>query len=288
MQIDIAMSQPGFSTVPCSCGYHLRVPHGLSVRLHCPRCQKEWAWEPPTVKSQVPTLAPQPAEDEVSQELLAFARRFGLDKIGRVLGTVHVPIRGIRRLLQEPQMFSQVVSTYVQFLTFVPVVNKELFSRLSRAVDYPLLTQVPGLENHILLYLISAACQFVILGAIFLLPQSLFSSTTRARVFAVNLQLGMYSAVYACLGDLSKFLLWALFHVIVQPVYVKWAVIGITALIALYVWRSLLSLRWPAIILLIGIGIAYFNTTGVIREKMALTTGSPVTVAPPTVSPLSE
>ena len=282
------MSQSGFSTMPCSCGYHLRVPNGLSVQLRCPQCQKEWKWEPPTLPPQVSTLVSQPAEDEIIQELRAFAKRFGLDKIGRVLCTVHTPIRGIRQLLQEPQMFSRVVSAYFQFLTFVPVVNKELFSRLSRAVDYPLLGQVPGLENHILLYLISAVCQFVILGAIFLLPQSLFSPTTRVRVFAVNLQLGMYSAVYACLGDLSKFLPWALFHVIVQPTFVKWAVIGITALIALYVWRSLLSLRWPAIILLAGIGIAYFNTTGFIREKIALTTGSPVTVETRTGSPLSE
>ena len=104
----------------------------------------------------------------------------------------------------------------------------------------------------------------------------------------MNLQLGMYSAVYACLGDLSKFLLWALFHVIVQPIFVQWVVIGITAIIALYVWRSLLSLRWPAIILLAGIGMASFNTTGFIREKMALTTVTPVTVETRTVSHLSE
>ena len=177
-----------------------------------------------------------------------FADKLGIKEFVQILLTVHVPLRRMKNYLASGStQLMTVIIAYIEMITIIPIIHKKVIISLGQSMNYPLIAQGAIFDTEILFYVISAISGVIGLAIVYLLPKNLLAPANRINLFAINLQIGMYTTVYMMLGDIVKLLIWSLTHSIDTAAIFGWLVIIAVTVFAIYVWRRLLSMSWKAI-----------------------------------------
>jgi hypothetical protein len=216
-----------------------------------------------------PAQGTQADADELPFELLL--KMVGLGDLMRVLTTLHVPLRGIRQLVAEDRKaLYQALVAFAAFLTIVPFVHKEVIMRLGSLVSYPLVAQGSAVENATVMHIIAIVSGILGFMLMYALPQSLYAPSTRNLVVASNIYATMYCAFYTSVADLVKMALWAVTRSLMLPTIFGLIVIALTFAFQLYIWRTILQLRWRPMLLFLAIGLSFGFLHGFILAMMGL------------------
>jgi hypothetical protein len=195
----------------------------------------------------------------------------GLGDLMRVLTTLHDPLRGIRQLVtEEKKALYQAILAYAAFLTIVPFLHKEVIMRLGTLVSYPIVAQGQAVENSTVLHIVAIVSGILSFMLMYALPKSLYAPSARNLVVASNIYANMYAAFYVSAADLVKMVLWAMTGSLVLPTIFGLAVMGATIAFQVYIWRSIVRLRWGPIALFLVIGLVFSFAHGFILAKMGL------------------
>jgi len=207
--------------------------------------------------------------DDVSFELLL--KMVGLGDLMRVLTTLHAPLRGIRQLVAEDRKaLYQALVAFAAFLTIVPFVHKEVIMRLGSLVSYPLVAQGSAVENATVMHVIAIVSGILGFMVMYALPKSLYAPSTRNLVVASNIYATMYCAFYTSVADLVKMALWAVTGSLVLPTIFGLIVMALTLAFQLYIWRTILQLRWRPMLLFLAIGLSFGFLHGFILAMLGL------------------
>jgi hypothetical protein len=207
--------------------------------------------------------------DDVSLELLL--KMVGLGDLMRVLTTLHAPLRGIRQLVAEDRKaLYQALVAFAAFLTIVPFVHKEVIMRLGSLVSYPLVAQGSAVENATVMHIIAIVSGILGFMVMYALPKSLYAPSTRNLVVASNIYATMYCAFYTSVADLVKMALWVLTSSLVLPTIFGLIMIALTLTFQLYIWRTILLLRWRPMLLFLAIGLSFGFLHGFILAMLGL------------------
>jgi hypothetical protein len=207
--------------------------------------------------------------DDVSLELLL--KMVGLGDLMRVLTTLHAPLRGIRQLVAEHRKaLYQALVAFAAFLTIVPFVHKEVIMRLGSLVSYPLVAQGSAVENATVMHIIAIVSGILGFMVMYALPKSLYAPSTRNLVVASNIYAAMYCAFYTSVADLVKMALWVLTGSLVLPTIFGLIMIALTFAFQLYIWRTILLLRWRPMLLFLAIGLSFGFLHGFILAMLGL------------------
>lgn len=195
----------------------------------------------------------------------------GLGDLMRVLTTLHAPLRGVRQLVAEDRKaLYQALVAFAAFLTIVPFVHKEVIMRLGSLVSYPLVAQGSAVENATVMHIIAIVSGILGFMVMYALPKSLYAPSTRNLVVASNIYATMYCAFYTSVADLVKMALWAVTGSLVLPTIFGLIVIALTFAFQLYIWRTILQLRWRPMLLFLAIGLSFGFLHGFILAMMGL------------------
>jgi hypothetical protein len=195
----------------------------------------------------------------------------GLGDLMRVLTTLHAPLRGIRRLVtEEKKALYQAILAYAAFLTLVPFLHREVIMRLGTLVSYPIVAQGQAIENSTVLHLVAIISGILSFLLMYALPKSLYAPSARNLVVASNIYANMYAAFYVSAADLVKMVLWAMTGSLVLPTVFGLMVMAATIAFQVYIWRTIVRLRWGPIALFIVIGLVFSFAHGFILAKMGL------------------
>src|SRR4029453_10392255 len=85
------------------------------------------------------------------------------------------------------------------------------------------------------------------------LPKRLYAPSTRSLVVASNIYATMYCAFYTSVADLVKMALWGVTAPLVRPPIFGLVMIALTLALQLYIWRTILLLRWKPMLLFLAI-----------------------------------
>ena len=207
--------------------------------------------------------------EDVPVELLL--KMVGLGDLMRVLATLHVPLRGIRQLVAEDRKaLYQALVAFAAFLTIVPFVHKEVIMRLGSLVSYPLVAQGSAVENATVMHIIAIVSGILGFMLMYALPKSLYAPSTRSLVVATNIYATMYCAFYTSAADLVKMALWAVTRSLVLPTIFGLIMIALTLAFQLYIWRTILQLRWRPMLLFLAIGLSFGFLHGFILAMLGL------------------
>jgi FHA domain len=207
--------------------------------------------------------------EDVSLELLL--KMVGLGDLMRVLTTLHAPLRGIRQLVAEHRKaLYQALVAFAAFLTIVPFVHKEVIMRLGSLVSYPLVAQGSAVENATVMHIIAIVSGILGFMVMYALPKSLYAPSTRNLVVASNIYATMYCAFYTSVADLVKMALWVLTGSLVLPTIFGLIMIALTLAFQLYIWRTILLLRWRPMLLFLAIGLSFGFLHGFILAMLGL------------------
>ncbi len=207
--------------------------------------------------------------EDVPVELLL--KMVGLGDLMRVLATLHVPLRGIRQLVAEDRKaLYQALVAFAAFLTIVPFVHKEVIMRLGSLVSYPLVAQGSAVENATVMHIIAIVSGILGFMLMYALPKSLYAPSTRSLVVATNIYATMYCAFYTSAADLVKMALWAITRSLVLPTIFGLIMIALTLAFQLYIWRTILQLRWRPMLLFLAIGLSFGFLHGFILAMLGL------------------
>jgi hypothetical protein len=194
-------------------------------------------------------------EVQPHEQLLAM---IGIKDLSRVLMTVHRPLDGIRGLLADPdKALWQAMIAFAAFIGITPFLHKEIMLRVGEWVRYPMLARGEALENAIVVNISAVVSGLLAFGLLSLLPRRLFEPSTRNLVVAANIYTSMYVAFYTYLADIVKILLFGLMRDMTLPMILGLIVIGLTLGFQLYVWRTVLHLRWGPMLLFLAIGLVF-------------------------------
>jgi hypothetical protein len=195
----------------------------------------------------------------------------GLGDLMRVLTTLHDPLRGIRQLVTEgKKALYQAVLAYAAFLTLVPFLHKEVIMRLGTLVSYPIVAQGQAVENSTVLHVVAIVSGILSFMLMYALPKALYAPSARNLVVASNIYANMYAAFYVSAADLVKMVLWAMTGSLVLPTIFGLIVMAATIAFQVYIWRTIVRLRWGPIALFIVIGLVFSFAHGFILAKMGL------------------
>ena len=207
--------------------------------------------------------------EEIPLELLL--KMVGLGDLMRVLTTLHVPLRGIRQLVAEDRKaLYQALVAFAAFLTIVPFVHKEVIMRLGRLVSYPLVAQGSAVENATVMHIVAIVSGILGFLLMYALPKRLYAPSTRGLVVASNIYATMYCAFYTSVADLVKMVLWVMTGSLVLPTIFGLVMIALTLALQLYIWRTVLRLRWGPMLLFLAIGLSFGFLHGFILAAMGL------------------
>ena len=207
--------------------------------------------------------------DDVPFELLL--KMVGLGDLMRVLTTLHAPLRGISQLVAEHRKaLYQALVAFAAFLTIVPFVHKEVIMRLGSLVSYPLVAQGSAVENATVMHIIAIVSGILGFMVMYALPKSLYAPSTRNLVVASNIYATMYCAFYTSVADLVKMALWVLTGSLVLPTIFGLVVIALTFAFQLYIWRTILLLRWRPMLLFLAIGLSFGFLHGFVLAMLGL------------------
>jgi hypothetical protein len=225
--------------------------------------------QPPSGDAAPPAQGQHADADEVPFELLL--KPLGLGDLMRVLTTLHAPLRGIRQLVAEDRKaLYQALVAFAAFLTIVPFVHKEVIMRLGSLVSYPLVAQGSAVENATVMHIIAIVSGILGFMVMYALPKSLYAPSTRNLVVASNIYATMYCAFYTSIADLVKMVLWAITGSLVLPTIFGLIVIALTFAFQLYIWRTILQLRWRPMLIFLAIGVSFGFLHGFILAMMGL------------------
>ena len=195
----------------------------------------------------------------------------GLGDLMRVLATLHAPLRGIRQLVAEDRKaLYQALVAFAAFLTIVPFVHKEVIMRLGGLVSYPLVAQGSAVENATVMHIIAIVSGILGFMLMYALPKSLYAPSTRNLVVASDVYATMYCAFYTSVADLVKMALWTVTGSLVLPTIFGLIVIALTFAFQLYIWRTILQLRWRPMLIFLAIGLSFGFLHGFILAMMGL------------------
>ncbi len=207
--------------------------------------------------------------EDVPVELLL--KMVGLGDLMRVLTTLHAPLRGIRQLVAEDRKaLYQALVAFAAFLTIVPFVHKEVIMRLGSLVSYPLVAQGSAVENATVMHIIAIVSGILGFMVMYALPKSLYAPSTRNLVVASNIYATMYCAFYTSVADLVKMALWAVTGSLVLPTIFGLSVMALTFAFQLYIWRTILQLRWRPMLVFLAIGLSFGFLHGFILAMLGL------------------
>lgn len=195
----------------------------------------------------------------------------GLGDLVRVVTTLHAPLRGIRALVAEDRKaLAQALVAYAAFLTVVPFVHKEIIMRLGSLVSYPIVAQGQAVENGTVVHIVAIVSGILGFLVMYALPKSLYAPSARNLVVATNIYATMYCAFYTSMADLVKMLLWAVTGSLALPTVFGLGVIALTFAFQLYIWRTILNLRWGPMALFLAVGLAFGFLHGFVLAAMGL------------------
>jgi hypothetical protein len=195
----------------------------------------------------------------------------GLGDLMRVLTTLHDPLRGISQLVTEDKKaLYQAILAYAAFLTLVPFLHKEVIMRLGTLVSYPIVAQGQAVENSTVLHVVAIISGILSFMLMYALPKALYAPSARNLVVASNIYANMYAAFYVSAADLVKMVLWAMTGSLVLPTIFGLIVMAATIAFQVYIWRTIVRLRWGPIALFIVIGLVFSFAHGFILAKMGL------------------
>jgi FHA domain len=218
-----------------------------------------------------PKSKPGNADDHDELPIEPLLKIAGLGDLMRVLTTLHAPLRGIRQLVAEhKKALYQAVLAYAAFLTIVPFLHKEVIMRLGSLVSYPIVAQGQAVENSTVLHMVAIVSGILSFMLMYALPKSLYAPSARNLVIATNIYANMYAAFYVSAADLVKMVLWAMTGSLVLPTIFGLIVMGLTVAFQVYIWRTILALRWGPIVLFVVIGLVFSFAHGFILAKMGL------------------
>lgn len=219
----------------------------------------------------VPKSKPANADDHDELPIEPLLKIAGLGDLMRVLTTLHAPLRGIRQLVAEQKKaLYQAVLAYAAFLTIVPFLHKEVIMRLGSLVSYPIVAQGQAVENSTVLHMVAIVSGILSFMLMYALPKSLYAPSARNLVIATNIYANMYAAFYVSAADLVKMVLWAMTGSLVLPTIFGLIVMALTIAFQVYIWRTILALRWGPIVLFVFIGLVFSFAHGFILAKMGL------------------
>lgn len=223
-------------------------------------------------QAQPAASAPAPhAADADSLPIEALLKAAGLGDLVRVVTTLHAPLRGIRALVAEDRKaLAQALVAYAAFLTVVPFVHKEIIMRLGSLVSYPIVAQGQALENSAVVHIVAIVSGILGFLVMYALPRSLYAPSARNLVVATNIYAAMYCAFYTSLADLVKMLLWAVTGSLALPTVFGLGAIALTFAFQLYVWRTILNLRWGPMALFLAVGLVFGFLHGFILAALGL------------------
>src|SRR5262245_61190669 len=225
--------------------------------------------EPAASDSSAPPPVRSGLTEDLPVELLL--KMVGLGDLMRVLSTLHVPLRGIRQLVAEDRKaLYQALVAFAAFLTIVPFVHKEVIMRLGRLVSYPLVAQGSAVENATVMHIVAIVSGILGFLLMYALPKRLYAPSTRGLVVASNIYATMYCAFYTSAADLVKMVLWAVTGSLVLPTIFGLVMIALTLALQLYIWRTVLRLRWGPMLLFLAIGLSFGFLHGFILAAMGL------------------
>ena len=197
----------------------------------------------------------QSQHESSSNPLSTIAGILGFFGILRVLSTAHTPISGIKSLLNADRLLlKQTIVAYIELVTIIPLLHKELILRLGNAVNYPIIFQGPIVENKIIFNLASAIGGLLGLSIIYLLPKYFLEHHLKSKLLMVNLQFAMYSVFYLTVGDVLKFSLWHYTESQNLMMIIGSIILLTVTILQVYIWRKQLHIKWITIVLLSVIG----------------------------------
>jgi FHA domain-containing protein len=217
--------------------------------------------------------APPPRSRTLLEELPfdLFLKIAGLGDLMRVLMTLHVPMRGIRQLVDDrSKALYQALLAFAAFLTLVPFLHKEVIMRLGSLVSYPIVAQGQAVENGTVLHVVAIVSGVLGFMLMYALPKSLYAPSARSLVVATNIYANMYCAFYISAADLVKMLLWAITGSLALPTIFGLAVMALTIAFQLYIWRAILQLRWGPMLVFLAIGLVFSFLHGFILAATGL------------------
>lgn len=195
----------------------------------------------------------------------------GLGDLMRVLMTLHAPLRGIRQLVAEDRKaLYQALLAYAAFLTIVPFLHKEVIMRLGTLVSYPIVAQGQAVESSTVLHIVAIVSGILSFILMYALPKSLYVPSARNLVVASNIYASMYAAFYVSAADLVKMLLWAITGSLVLPTIFGLLMMALTIVLQVYIWRTILKLRWGPVALFLVIGLVFSFAHGFLLAKLGL------------------
>lgn len=207
--------------------------------------------------------------DDLPVEMLL--KTVGLGDLVRVVTTLHAPLRGIRALVAEDRKaLTQALVAFAAFLTIVPFVHKEVIMRLGSLVSYPLVAQGQAVENATVVHIVAIVSGILGFMVMYALPKSLYVPSARNLVVASNIYATMYCAFYTSAADLVKMLLWAVTGSLALPTTFGLIVMALTFAFQLYIWRTILHLRWGPMALFLAVGLVFGFLHGFILGAMGL------------------
>jgi hypothetical protein len=229
---------------------------------------------PPPLRPAAVGPAHQPPEavaDENALPIEALLKMAGLGDLVRVVTTLHVPLRGIRALVAEDRKaLTQALVAFAAFLTIVPFVHKEVIMRFGSLVGYPLVAQGQAVENGTVVHIVAIVSGILGFMVMYALPRSLYAPSARNLVVATNIYAAMYCAFYTSVADLVKMLLWAATGSLTLPTIFGLLVIAATFAFQLYIWRTILALRWGPMVVFLAVALAFGFLHGFILGALGL------------------
>jgi hypothetical protein len=218
-----------------------------------------------------PRSKPASTDDADELPIEPLLKLVGLGDLMRVLATLHAPLRGIRQLVSESRKaLYQAILAYAAFLTLVPFLHKEVIMRLGTLVSYPIVAQGQAVENSTVLHMVAIVSGILSFMLMYALPKSLYAPSVRNLVVASNIYANMYAAFYVSAADLVKMVLWAITGSLVLPTIFGLIVMAATIAFQVYIWRTILTLRWGPIALFVVIGLVFSFAHGFILAKLGL------------------
>ena len=187
--------------------------------------------------------------------LVGFVRTLlSIFKIGeffRLIVTSVNPVAEIRKILARKRLsFPHVLLTYFEIIFAMNYLNQKIVIYLGKSIDYPLVARGAILETDLLLTAFTVIINGLWVAIWFLFPKSLFLPQSRMTVISINYLYSIYVVLYMAVGDITKLLIWHIFHSFLWASILGNVIIIAVTVLGLYIYRRVLSLRWKSIIIL--------------------------------------
>lgn len=192
--------------------------------------------------------------------IVIIIRLLGISELIKIIANIHKPINKIKSILTNDNVIIiGTIMAYIEVIMLLPFIYGKIIVIIAKSVDYPLVIQSTLYNDKYIYYLYSSILSLMFYAVPYIFSLSFIKPTSRSVLFVINLQLSIYVALYVLVADIIKLGAWYFGEKYVPDLFSSselfayisffgFFVLVSVSIFSIYIWKSVLYLRWIAVI----------------------------------------